>query len=474
MADCDKSFSSSYMLLKHQEVRFLDLFRILFSSDIEKRKFVDCSAVREESLQHRWIIFTSIVAQKFLQCMSKPLAGMGWLIEMWLNLLRNNGGFGRFLLNLGRGRIEIPDRTGETFLSFVGNLDTRVDLDGSIKHEDGSKYYAALSMMASKVAYENQAVIQKTVTQHWKMEYLGFFNYWNDYQEKATTQAFLLEDKDDDRDTIIVAFRGTETFDADAWSSDVDISWYELPTIGKIHGGFMKTLGLQKNIGWPKDPVPNDKRKAPLAYYDIRERLKEQLTKNGQTRFVITGHSLGGALAILFPAVLAFHEEKMLLERLEGVYTFGQPRVGNEQFGQFMEKMFTENGIRYFRFVYGNDIVPRLPYDDKNFMFKHFGSCLYFNRHYEGKVVDEEPNKNYFSALRTIPKIINAIMELIRSFTISGSKGPDYKEGWFLIVFRLMGLPMPGVPVHFPQDYVNATRLGTSDLFLPSSKGPDQ
>ncbi|KAJ0097749.1 hypothetical protein Patl1_28688 [Pistacia atlantica] len=120
-------------------------------------------------------------------------------------------------------------------------------------------------MMASKASYENKPYIQTIVTQHWKMEFLGSDDYWNNFQGKATTHAFMLYDKSD---TIVVSFRGTEAFDADAWSSDFDLSWCEIDGMGKIHGGFMKAL-----------------------------------------------------------AILALHEETELLERFEGVYTFGQPRM---------------------------------------------------------------------------------------------------------------------------------------------------
>ncbi|XP_059457487.1 triacylglycerol lipase OBL1-like [Corylus avellana] len=469
---CDKGFSSSHFLLKPEEVRFLDLIRILFSSDIENRDFVDTSEGKEESFRRRWLIFVSILAQKFLLFVAKPLEAIGSVIEMWLNLVICNRNIGVLLLNLIRGRLVKPDKTSATFLSFIGNLDKRVELDSSIKCGDG-RYNAALAMMASKASYENKSYLETTVNDHWKMEFLDCYDFWNEYQEKPTTQAFMLRDKNADHDTIVVAFRGTEPFDSDAWCSDFDISWYGIRDVGKMHGGFMKALGLQKNLGWPKEVEQNDSRPA-LAYYAIREKLKELVQENDKATYILTGHSLGGALAILFPAILLMHDEKLLLERLGGVYTFGQPRVGDEKFGEFMEKKLKDYNIRYFRFVYSNDMVARLPYDDKTLMFKHFGTCLYYNRAYKGKIVAEEPNKNYFSPLGAIPMMINAFWELIRSFTIKYKKGPEYRESSLLKIFRLIGLVMPGVPAHCPQDYVNATRLGSSDLFLPPKEPENQ
>ena len=81
------------------------------------------------------------------------------------------------------------------------------------------------------------------------------------------------------------------------------------------------------------------------------------------------------------------------------------------------------------------------------------------------QVLEEEPNKNYFSLLWFIPKRLNAVWELIRSFILPWVKGSEYKEGWFMRFWRLVGLVIPGLGAHAPQDYVNLTRLGT--LLLP-------
>ncbi|KAK2660285.1 hypothetical protein Ddye_006818 [Dipteronia dyeriana] len=351
-----------------------------------------------------------------------------------------------------------PDRSSEKFMSLVGFADKRVELDRKIQPHN-RKYYSSLSLMAAKLSYENKAFIKSIVKDHWQMELLGSYDFWNDFLKRFSTQALLLQDTRANPNVIVVAFRGTSPFDAIDWCTDIDISWYELQNVGRIHGGFMKALGLQPNQSWPKEI--DDQGNPPFAYYTIRKILREMLQKNKDAKFIVTGHSLGGALAILFVFVLVLHEEALLLERLDGVYTFGQPRVGDSTFGAFMNKNLKKYKVNYWRFVYSNDIVPRLPYDDKTQMFNHFGHCLYFNSCYKGKVLVEEPNKNYFNLLWIVPKYLNAVWELIRSFIIPCTAGPDYRESWFMRFARVIGLVIPGLPAHGPQDYNNVTRLGS-------------
>lgn len=62
-----------------------------------------------------------------------------------------------------------PDyKSAATFISTIGNLDKRVDLDKSIKPGD-MRYHGELSMMAAKLAYENEAFVRTVVKDHWKV-----------------------------------------------------------------------------------------------------------------------------------------------------------------------------------------------------------------------------------------------------------------------------------------------------------------
>lgn len=64
------------------------------------------------------------------------------------------------------GKLPMLDKESETYVSAIGCLDKRVDLD--IKPDD-IRYFPVLSAMASKVVYENKKFVEAAVKGQWKV-----------------------------------------------------------------------------------------------------------------------------------------------------------------------------------------------------------------------------------------------------------------------------------------------------------------
>lgn len=496
---------------------FVELFRYAFLGR-DFHRFVDDDLVSSSfdyNWSWRWVILVSILVRKFISFFAIPIYWTGFFLYFFLNLLSLNGAsFFALLNNFIHRRVVIPDRGSQSFVSTIGHLDARLDLqttngDEAFQPQMGNRALMDLCIMSSKIAYENPKLIKNVVNRHWNMHFVDFYDCWNDFEKQMSTQVFILCDKFKDANLVLVSFRGTEPFDAHDWSTDFDYSWYQIPNVGKIHIGFLEALGLG-NRNQPTTFYSNLQRKAnstnaanlgpnhssktnsgtlfsgtdsdedqpfvpektpaeKTAYDIVRSKLRSLLEEHKDAKFIVTGHSLGGALAILFPTVLVVHEEMEIMDRLLGVYTFGQPRIGNRQLGRFMEPHLDRPVPKYFRVVYCNDIVPRLPYDDKTFLYKHFGLCLYYNSHYIEKNVKEEPNRNFFGMRFILSQHLNAVWELVRGLTMGYVEGAEYKEGWFRILVRIIGLALPGFSAHCPTDYVNSIRLGKESSIHMSS-----
>jgi len=136
---------------------------------------------------------------------------------------------------------------------------------------------------------------------------------------------------------VVVAFKGMEPFDADEWITTFNFSWCKMGSIRKINVGFLGAMGLadrcdqqifKTHLELKREDIYHDHEDAgkTLAYYAICRRLSTLLKE----------HSLGGSLDILFPAILLLHKKIELMEQLLAVYTFGQPRVGDREFKDFM------------------------------------------------------------------------------------------------------------------------------------------
>ena len=198
--------------------------------------------------------------------------------------------------------------------------------------------------LAAEVVYEEAAIIEQTVLQHWQFRQFQFY-------EVDDTQCFVAANED----AVIVSFRGTETDRISDWITDLDFDLVDGPFGGKIHEGFLEALS---NV-WE------------LVYRQVG-----QLVENDQRILWVTGHSLGAALATL--AVARWREQG---HPVGGLYAFGQPRTGDRTFSRnfdFDFKPYT------FRLVNHRDLVTRTP--PRSLGYRHTGTFKYFNEN--GELLD--------------------------------------------------------------------------------------
>ena len=175
---------------------------------------------------------------------------------------------------------------------------------------------------------------------------------------------------------VYVAFRGTAS--VENVFSDLSVALVEMP--------WLAPQGGRASARLPDTPLVRGHAGFVELYLSIRSLVLDATMRAaveaepGQANapvVCVTGHSLGGALATLFAADVAANMPQ--LQRRVCVYSFGSPRVGNEQFA----REFNTNVPRSFRCRNKLDLVPRLPLWSPALRYKHVGREVVFRRELE-------------------------------------------------------------------------------------------
>lgn len=150
-------------------------------------------------------------------------------------------------------------------------------------------------------------------------------------------------------DFVIVAFRGSTS--RNDWNTDFSIAPNKVTVEGyarpvRVHAGFYR------------------------AFSGVELALAQTLTETGHKPIYYTGHSLGGALALVASAV--FGGTNTLGERSAAVYTFGAPRLGDGDFPDIVK-------APHYRVVNSGDLVPLVPPTWLS-GYKHTGTPLVLKR----------------------------------------------------------------------------------------------
>ena len=194
--------------------------------------------------------------------------------------------------------------------------------------------------LASRLAYAKRSDngIDRDLISH-EAEKWGFFEVESFELVRGRdidTQGFIAIN--DER--ILAAFRGTEALPD--WLTNLQAVKDPGPWRNtEVHEGFQDAFMA-----------------AALKIGEIigRERRKQQVW--------VTGHSLGGALAVLLAATLK--ENKI---PVHGLYTFGAPRVGDKEFAKQLNTSL--RGQAHWRVVNEGDLVPHVPLEA---FFSHAGN----------------------------------------------------------------------------------------------------
>lgn len=182
----------------------------------------------------------------------------------------------------------------------------------------------------------------------------------------ADTQGFIAQSPD----AVLVVFRGTEVGRQIDWLSDFQAeheTWGH--PAGTVHKGFYEAL---------------------RAVWGTANVLPKRLLGRGNRAVWIAGHSLGGALAELCAAQAFFVEHVPV----QGLYTFGQPRVGSERYATAVTQAY---GSRAFRHVNDRDAVPRVPLFGMG--YRHSGTQIFFD-HQGARTVDAPAVETLAASLR--------------------------------------------------------------------------
>ena len=249
---------------------------------------------------------------------------------------------------------------------------------------DFSKENAHFLAQLSALSYENEANITDALTTYFPGEFARFRFIDTDQDHKNAgfdAQAFAIANQK----AIFIVFRGTQEDSIEDLVSNMDNRLVPY-NFGHIFKGFYDTL--------------------QVILTDIFATIKD--FQDNKQLIYITGHSQGGALAMLAARLLG---EKM--PELNGVYTFGQPKIGDMLFATNFDMIFP-TGV--FRLVTtGDSVVDNPP------SLYHAGICVQLDENGNTEILQN-------SLLETSSSDFSSVLDMLFDCATDGHQSHEILE----------------------------------------------
>jgi triacylglycerol lipase len=222
------------------------------------------------------------------------------------------------------------------------------------------------------------------------------------------------------RNATVISFSGTDPLKIEDWITDFTV----IRSPADLHSGF-------------QDAVE--------SVWAMIKPIIEQRPASEQPLF-FTGHSLGGALAI----IAAERAMRELNAKATAVYTFGSPRAGGRE---FFDRYTPGLGDVTFRLVHSNDLVATVPPTLRG-GFLHVGrsvQCL-SGGHFDQQTPIDPRDENKPDIIKSALQAGLAAIFAFAALHPLSSVGPRLLD-------RLAGLLPPMVRDHVPANYFRALSI---------------
>src|SRR6516165_2559730 len=195
--------------------------------------------------------------------------------------------------------------------------------DGFSSDRDFHRGTAKAMAWLSQLAYETDEPKKiEAILSTWKLRLVEeVISELRSVLPMASTHAFVAAG----RGATFIAFAGTDPVVLANWISDFDAHL----TANGVAEGYAEAASI------------------------IFDRIKtiEANRPDAEQKLFLSGHSLGGALAVVTAAKLSLNASLAV----DAVYTFGMPRPGS---GDFARDYNADLGMRTYRLVHRDDLVP--------------------------------------------------------------------------------------------------------------------